>query len=98
MSANRRQPGGILDKQTNSQSLNASFSFFKVLILPVKLLLLEFMARPVQRETGMWQQFQPVSGEPAEWLGDWHPLVEQLGSANGLAALSEVSTAMHIPH
>jgi urease accessory protein UreF len=56
------------------------------------------MARPVHRDNVMWQQFQTVSGEPAEWLGDWHPLVEQLGSANGLAALSEVSAAMHIPH
>ncbi len=45
----------------------------------------------------MWQQFQPALGEPAEWLGDWHPLVEQLGSANGLVALSEVSSAMQIP-
>src|SRR5262249_54350092 len=46
----------------------------------------------------MWQQFQPALGEPAEWLGDWHPLVEQLGSANGLVALGEISTAMQIPH
>ena len=45
----------------------------------------------------MWKHLQPVLGEPAEWLGDWHPLVEQLGSANGLAALSEVSASMQIP-
>jgi urease accessory protein UreF len=45
----------------------------------------------------MWKQFQPVLGEPAEWLGDWHPLVEQLGSANGLVALSDVSASMQIP-
>jgi len=44
----------------------------------------------------MWQQFQPALGEPAEWLGDWHPLVEQLGSANGLVALSEVSASLRI--
>jgi urease accessory protein UreF len=44
----------------------------------------------------MWQQFQPVLGEPAEWLGDWHPLVEQLGSTNGLAALSEVSASVRV--
>lgn len=44
----------------------------------------------------MWQQFQPALGEPAEWLGDWHPLVEQLGSANGLAALSEVSASVRV--
>ncbi len=42
----------------------------------------------------MWQQFQPALGEPADWLGDWHPLVEQLGSANGLGALSELSASM----
>jgi urease accessory protein UreF len=45
----------------------------------------------------MWQQYQPQIGEPAEWLGDWHPLVEQLGSANGLVALGEVSASMQIP-
>jgi urease accessory protein UreF len=45
----------------------------------------------------MWKQLQPVLGEPAEWLGDWHPLVEQLGSTNGLVALSDVSASMQIP-
>jgi urease accessory protein UreF len=45
----------------------------------------------------MWKQLQPVLGEPAEWLGDWHPLVEQLGSTNGLVALSDVSAFMQIP-
>lgn len=45
----------------------------------------------------MWQQFQPAQGDPTEWLGDWHPLAEQLGSANGLVALSDVSTAMQVP-
>ena len=44
----------------------------------------------------MWQQFQPVLGEPADWLGDWHPLVEQLGSANGLAALGDVSASVRV--
>jgi urease accessory protein UreF len=45
----------------------------------------------------MWQQLQLARGEPAEWLGDWHPLVEQLGSTNGLVALSEVSASMQTP-
>src|SRR5580765_4746800 len=45
----------------------------------------------------MWQPFQIAQREPAEWLGDWHPLVEQLGSANGLVALGDVSAAMQIP-
>ena len=44
----------------------------------------------------MQQQFQPVMGEPAEWLGDLHPLVEQLGSTHGLAALGEVSASLRI--
>ena len=61
------------------------------------LFLLAIVARQVHRDSGMWQQFQPALGEPAEWLGDWHPLVEQLGSANGLVALSEISTSMEIP-
>jgi urease accessory protein UreF len=45
----------------------------------------------------MLKQLQPVQGEPAEWLGDWHPLVEQLGSVHGLVALREVSSSMQIP-
>lgn len=45
----------------------------------------------------MWQQFQPARGEPTEWLGDWHPLAEQLGSANGLVALSDISASMRVP-
>lgn len=42
----------------------------------------------------MRKQLQHARGEPAEWLGDWHPLVEQLGSANGLVALSEASASL----
>ncbi|MBP9901372.1 MAG: urease accessory UreF family protein [Verrucomicrobiota bacterium] len=34
----------------------------------------------------MWPQPQ-LTHDPAEWLGDAHPLVEQLGSADGLASL-----------
>jgi urease accessory protein UreF len=45
----------------------------------------------------MRQQFQPAQGDPNEWLGDWHPLAEQLGSANGLAALSDISASMQVP-
>ena len=44
----------------------------------------------------MWQQFNFASGEPAEWLGDWHPLVEQLGSTHGLVALGEVSASLRV--
>ena len=45
----------------------------------------------------MWKELQPVLGEPADWLGDWHPLVDQLGSTNGLVALGQVSASMQIP-
>jgi len=44
----------------------------------------------------MWQQFQPALGEPAEWLGDLHPLVEQLGSTHGLVSLGEVSASLRL--
>ena len=42
----------------------------------------------------MRKQLQPALSEPAEWLGDWHPLVEQLGSTDGLVTLSEVSAVL----
>jgi urease accessory protein UreF len=44
----------------------------------------------------MWKQLQPAHLEPAEWLGDWHPLVEQLGSTGGLAGLGEVTAALRM--
>jgi urease accessory protein UreF len=34
--------------------------------------------------------------EPAEWLGDWHPLAEQLGSTDGLVALGSVSSLLRL--
>jgi urease accessory protein UreF len=79
---------------------------FKEFIFSKKLLLLALVAQHVQRNAelkkkilsvNMWQQFQPAQGEPNEWLGDWHPLAEQLGSARGLAALSDISASMHVP-
>jgi len=39
---------------------------------------------------------QVALNEPAEWLGDWHPLAEQLGSADGLVALSSVSAFLRV--
>lgn len=45
----------------------------------------------------MWNQLQPELGEPADWLGNWHPLAEQLGSTSGLAALKDVSLSMQVP-
>ena len=44
----------------------------------------------------MRKQLQTALREPTEWLGDWHPLAEQLGSADGLVALSEVSACLQI--
>jgi urease accessory protein UreF len=35
--------------------------------------------------------------DAAEWLGDWHPLAEQLGSTDGLAALGSVSRQLSLP-
>jgi urease accessory protein UreF len=43
------------------------------------------------------QPFQPAQGEPTDWLGNWHPLAEQLGSANGLVALSDISASIQVP-
>lgn len=40
---------------------------------------------------------EPAQGEPTDWLGNWHPLAEQLGSTNGLAALSDISASMRVP-
>ena len=40
------------------------------------------------------KQTQLALADPAEWLGDWHPLAEQLGSADGLVALSSVSALL----
>lgn len=34
--------------------------------------------------------------ESTELLGDWHPLVQQLGSAEGLVALSTASHSLHL--
>lgn len=34
--------------------------------------------------------------DAAEWLGDWHPLAEQLGSASGLVTLATVTGVLRI--
>jgi urease accessory protein UreF len=44
----------------------------------------------------MWNESQIANSEPADWLGNWHPLAEQLGSTNGMAALKEVSQSMQV--
>lgn len=44
----------------------------------------------------MLRQKQLVLTDAAEWLGDWHPLAEQLGCAGGLVALGSVSSFLRI--
>lgn len=41
----------------------------------------------------MWPQPQ-LAHDPAEWLGGAHPLVEQLGSADGLASLHTLADSL----
>jgi urease accessory protein UreF len=41
----------------------------------------------------MWLQSQ-LAHDPAEWLGDAHPLVEQLGSADGLASMDALADSL----
>jgi urease accessory protein UreF len=45
----------------------------------------------------MATQTQIALEDAAEWLGDWHPLAEQLGSADGLVALSSTSALLRLP-
>src|SRR5690349_13550686 len=44
----------------------------------------------------MAKQTQIVLGDPAEWLGDWHPLADQLGSADGLVTLGSASALLRL--
>ena len=44
----------------------------------------------------MVKQTQLALSDAAEWLGDWHPLAEQLGSTNGLIALSTISARLRL--
>ena len=45
----------------------------------------------------MWAQRQTLATDPAEWLGWWHPLAAQLGSADGLVALATLTAALNLP-
>ena len=44
----------------------------------------------------MVNETQLALSDAAEWLGDWHPLAEQLGSAEGLVTLASVSASLHL--
>jgi urease accessory protein UreF len=39
---------------------------------------------------------QLVLNDAAEWLGDWHPIAEQLGSADGLVALGSAAVWLRL--
>ena len=41
-------------------------------------------------------QSQLALSDATEWLGDWHPLAEQLGSAAGLVTLGSVSVSLRL--
>jgi len=45
----------------------------------------------------MWAQRQTLATDPVEWLGQWHPLAAQLGSADGLVALASLTAALNLP-
>jgi urease accessory protein UreF len=42
----------------------------------------------------MIRQTQLALRDAVEWLGDWHPLAEQLGSADGLVTLASASACL----
>lgn len=44
----------------------------------------------------MVKETQLALSDAAEWLGDWHPLAEQLGSADGLVELGAISAHLHL--
>src|SRR5512136_968221 len=44
----------------------------------------------------MVKQTQLALSDAAEWLGDWHPLAQQLGSADGLVSLGSVSASLRL--
>lgn len=45
----------------------------------------------------MWAQRQTLATDPAEWLGQWHPLAAQLGTADSLVALASLTAALNLP-
>ena len=44
----------------------------------------------------MVKQTQLALSDAAEWLGDWHPLADQLGSTEGLVTLGSVSASLRL--
>jgi urease accessory protein UreF len=50
----------------------------------------------VSPNENMVKPTQLALNDAAEWLGDWHPLTEQLGSADGLIALGSASAWLRL--
>src|SRR5437762_9313880 len=48
------------------------------------------------RDDMMVEKSQTALSDAAEWLGDWHPLAEQLGSADGLVTLASVCALLRL--
>lgn len=44
----------------------------------------------------MLRQKQLAQNEAVEWLGDWHPLAEQLGCSDGLVALGTMTAELRL--
>jgi urease accessory protein UreF len=44
----------------------------------------------------MEKQTQLALSDAAEWLGDWHPLAEQLGSTDGLVTLGSIALLLRL--
>ena len=57
----------------------------------------QFLPRRNCAISEMLKQRQLALSDPAEWLGDWHPLAEQLGSAEGLVELGSLSSLLQHP-
>ncbi len=45
----------------------------------------------------MANRTQLALSDAAEWLGDWHPLTEQLGSTDGLVTVGSVTSLLRVP-
>lgn len=50
------------------------------------------------RSLNRWTMLRQPNPESTELLGDWHPLVQQLGTTDGLIALSTASHSLQLSH
>jgi urease accessory protein UreF len=75
--------------------------FFKLLLLALSAARVHRTVAWPDRSRKVWRarmvkETQLALSDAAEWLGDWHPLAEQLGSADGLVALGSVSESLRL--